>query len=233
MKPTNHHHAHEKTHFTLLELLIALSLFATIAVAIHSALSVGMQTWKRGDQGSNMHQKARIVMDSLVSDIRRCVYFSYIQFVGTAHDIYFPVAIPVTDADKKVRGVFDTNLFKITYLLDRRSYRDKYKTLMRKQETFLQSLEPTKVKPKEFAGGIASIEFEYAFKMNEEDVDYQDDIIIWEDEWKVKDKIPQFVRVRIEMIDDIDAESKKPLTYTRTVYIPQGTLEPLPLEDEL
>jgi len=88
----------KKTHFTLLELLIAISLFATISVAIHSALSVGVQSWKRTDQGSNMHQKARIILDTMISEIRSCVYFSYIQFVGKANEIYFPVAMIVTDA---------------------------------------------------------------------------------------------------------------------------------------
>ena len=127
----------QKNNFTLLELLIALSLFATIMVSLYSALSVGIVAWKRGDRGSTVHQKARIILDTMSSDIRNCVYFSYIQFVGKANEVYFPVSMVVSEGNKEAKGVFDTNIFKITYLLDRKSYRSKYKALMRNQERFL------------------------------------------------------------------------------------------------
>ncbi|RJP58102.1 MAG: hypothetical protein C4541_08725 [Candidatus Auribacter fodinae] len=223
----------KKSHFTLLELLIAISLFATISVAIHAALSVGVQSWKRTDQGSNMHQKARIILDTMISEIRNCVYFSYIQFVGQANEIYFPVAMIVTNASKEAKATFDTNLFKIEYKLDRQSYRDKHKTLTRKQETFLQSSEGDKVKPREFSPGIVSLDFEYAYiETDEEQDETEEQVLIWEDEWKVKDRIPQFLKISIEMIDETDPEGKKTITYKRTVFIPHGTLEPLPEEEE-
>lgn len=234
----------KKRNFTLIELLIAISLFAVVVTALYSALSVGVISWKRGDEGTNLHQKARIILETMVSDIRNCVYFSYIQFVGQAQEIYFPMTIVVTEATKKAKGVFDTNIFKVTYLLQRGSYRDKYKTLMRKQETFLESLD-SNVRPKEFASGIADLSFEYIYKTDEESTASADisadtsttagagpSSVYWKNEWKVKNKIPKFVKIKLSLIDESDPESEQTVEFNRTVWIPQGTLETEPTEDE-
>lgn len=173
-------------------------------------------------------------MDTITDEIRRCVYFSYIQFVGKANELYFPVAIEVTDANPKAKATFDTNIFKITYQLDKKSYRDKFKTLMRKQETFLQSLNPSRVKPAEFAPGISLLEFLYPYRKPEEEligIEGQAELV-WLDEWKVKDRIPMAVKIKIAVaVDPNDADSEQ-ITFERTVFIPQGTLETEPVEDD-
>lgn len=222
----------KKQNFTLIELLIAISLFATIMVALYSALSVGIIAWKRGDKGSTRDQTARVVLNSIASDIKNCVYFSYIQFVGKTNEIYFPITSIVTDADKKSKGTFDTNIFKITYSLDRRSYRDSHKTLMRKKETFLQSLEPSRVKPKEFAPGVVKLSFHYSFAVPEEDQILDDTLppFTWEDEWDVKNKIPMGVKIKLVLGDKDDPKNKN-LTFEKIVFLPQGTLE-LPKKEE-
>ncbi len=220
----------KKQNFTLIELLIAISLFATITVALYSALSVGIVAWKRGDKGSTKQQTARVVLDNISSDIRNCVYFSYIQFVGKANEIYFPITSVVTKADKKAKGVFDTNIFKITYSLEKRSYRDRYKTLTRKKETFLQSLEPSRVKPKEFAPGVVELSFQYPFAVPEEELLLDDTLppFRWENEWKLKDKIPMGVKIKLVLGGDTKKEN---LTFEKIVFIPHGTLE-LPKKEE-
>ena len=214
-----------KNNFTLLELLIALSLFATIVVSLYSALSVGIVAWKRGDRGSTLHQKARIILDTMSTDIRNCVYFSYIQFVGTAHDVYFPLSIVVSEGNKKAKGVFDTNLFKVTYLLDRKSYRSKYKSLMRKEEQFLEVTTKKSVKAKELASDISSLSFEYAYKLDEEFEEISETPIEWRDEYKVKNKIPMGVTVTLVLVEGAGTKFEEAHTFKRTVFIPQGTLE--------
>ncbi|GEM_PF-2091046 len=224
-----------KNNFTMIELLIAISLFASIMVALYSALSVGIYSWKRGDQGSNLHQKARIILDNMTTDIRNCSYFSYIQLVGEANQLYFPIVLPVTKENKEIKGGFDDNVFKVTYMLDRISYRDRNSSLMRKQETFLQSLDPGRVKPREMASDIVELSFQYPYKSEEEEDDPDAEYTIyWKDEWKMKNKIPMAVKIKIVIADDKNPESKDDyLTFERTVFIPQGTLEVEKKEDEL
>lgn len=216
-----------KNNFTMIELLIAISLFASIMVALYSALSVGIYSWKRGDQGSTLHQKARIILDNITTDIRNCTYFSYIQFVGQANQIYFPMVLPVTKEKKSDKTVFDENVFKVTYLLERLSYRDRNSSLMRKHETFLESLDPTRVKPKEVAPDIVELSFQYPFKTEEEKEDPNAEYsIYWKDEWKIKNKIPMAVKIKLVIADEKNPESRDEyLTFERTVFIPQGTLE--------
>ncbi|MCD6459241.1 prepilin-type N-terminal cleavage/methylation domain-containing protein [bacterium] len=215
----------QKKNFTLLELLIALSLFATIMVSLYSALSVGIVAWKRGDRGSTVHQKARIILDTISSDIRNCIYFSYIQFVGKANEVYFPVSMVVREGNKEAKGVFDTNIFKITYLLERKSYRSKYKSLMRKQERFLDVTSKKQVKPKELAGDVQSLSFEYSYKVDENLEEISETPVEWHNEYKIKNKIPMGVIIKLVVVEGAGTEFEEKHSFERTVFIPQGTLE--------
>jgi general secretion pathway protein J len=49
--------------FTLLELLIALTIVALIVVIIFSALRIGIRAWEKGEKDVDMRQRQRIVLD--------------------------------------------------------------------------------------------------------------------------------------------------------------------------
>lgn len=224
-----------RSNFTLLELLIALSLFATIMVALYSALSVGIAAWKRGDQGSNIHQKARIILDTVVNDVRKCVYFSYIQFLGQAHEVYFPVTLPVSEKKRRDKTTFDTNIYKVTYFLDKRSYRDKYKSLMRLQHTFLESLEESRRDARQLAGDVADLSFEYIYTKTEEETEMLiegESPLYWEEDWDVTNKIPRAMKIKLVLVNQPKTDAEEKYTFERTVFIPIGTLEEYPQEDE-
>ncbi|MDX9701445.1 MAG: hypothetical protein RBU23_00220 [Candidatus Auribacterota bacterium] len=224
-----------RRNFTLLELLIALSLFATIMVSLYSALSVGIVAWKRGDQGSNLHQRARIILDTMVTDIRKCVYFDYIQFLGQANEVYFPVAIPVTKVTSKDKTVFDTSIFKITYFMDKTSYRHKYKSLMRLQETFLKSLDESRREAKVLSDDIDELSFQYIYIKSKEEIEMLsefDSPLYWETDWKVKNKIPRSVKIKLVLVDQPGTSDENKITFERTVFIPIGTFEEYPEEED-
>ncbi len=225
----------ERRNFTLLELLIALSLFASIMVALYSALSVGIIAWKRGDQGSNLHQRARIILDTMVSDVRKCVYFDYIQFLGQANEVYFPVALPVTDASSKDPTVFDTSIFKITYFLKKTSSRSKYKSLMRLQETFLKSLDESRREAKILSEDIADVSFQYIYVVDEEEKETlteTESATYWETDWDVENKIPKSIKIKLVLVDQPGTKEEEKITFERTVFIPIGTLEEYPEEED-
>lgn len=49
--------------FTLLELLISLTIVAIILVLIFGALRIGIRAWEKGEAGIETHQRRRIVLD--------------------------------------------------------------------------------------------------------------------------------------------------------------------------
>ncbi|HNT58060.1 MAG TPA: prepilin-type N-terminal cleavage/methylation domain-containing protein, partial [Syntrophales bacterium] len=51
--------------FTLLELLISLTLLSVIAVLVFGALRLGVRAWEKGEATIETRQRERIVMDLL------------------------------------------------------------------------------------------------------------------------------------------------------------------------
>ncbi|MCK4391144.1 MAG: prepilin-type N-terminal cleavage/methylation domain-containing protein [Desulfobacterales bacterium] len=49
--------------FTLLELLISLTILAVIVVIIFGALRIGVRAWEKGERDIEIHQRRRIVLD--------------------------------------------------------------------------------------------------------------------------------------------------------------------------
>jgi hypothetical protein len=58
-------------------------------------------------------------------------------------------------------------------------------------------------------------------------------MVEWKNEWKIKNKIPMFIKIKVVLLDKSDSEAGKKIEFERTVYIPHGTLEEEQLEEGL
>ena len=54
---------HSSSGFTLLELLISLTILAVIVVIVFGALRVGVRAWEKGEKDIDARQRHRIVLD--------------------------------------------------------------------------------------------------------------------------------------------------------------------------
>ena len=54
---------HQDSGFTLLELLMSLSILSIIVVIIFGALRIGVRAWEKGEEQVDVHQRHRIVLD--------------------------------------------------------------------------------------------------------------------------------------------------------------------------
>jgi type II secretion system protein J len=61
--------------FTLLEVMLAVTLLAVVATAVYSVWSVGLQAWRRGEDATAMFQRQRIVLDALSELTKSAIYF--------------------------------------------------------------------------------------------------------------------------------------------------------------
>ena len=89
--------------FTLLELLIALTIVAVIVVIVFGALRIGIRAWEKGERDVNVRQRQRIVLDLIK---RQLVSISLsevrgkdrqlLSLKGDAKSIEFVSHLPIT-----------------------------------------------------------------------------------------------------------------------------------------
>lgn len=65
--------------FTMVELLLTLSLFAVLLIPMYSLLYTGIRTYRQLEEGINHQQNLRIGMEEVTRDLRECL-----GLVGTA-----------------------------------------------------------------------------------------------------------------------------------------------------
>lgn len=68
--------------FTLLELLIALSLFAVVMIVVGSVFGTGLLVWKRGEGESGFYQELRVLFDRLAVELRNTLPYEGTPFEG-------------------------------------------------------------------------------------------------------------------------------------------------------
>jgi type II secretion system protein J len=61
--------------FTLLEVMLAVTIFAIVITAVYGIWSVSLQAWRRGENAAAMFQRQRIVLESLSELTKSAVYF--------------------------------------------------------------------------------------------------------------------------------------------------------------
>ena len=187
--------------FTLIELIVSVAILSVIVVSIYSVFSLGVRTWRRGNENTSL-QKIRIGLLKMENELKRSFFFSKVPFRGTSSEIIFPLAIKVEEAER---------VYIVTYYIDD----DKaagFKNLMRREMVFSDGLKDEEVLEKKLFSA-ASIQFGYPFKSGD-----ISDSIEWQDSWgEPQGKMPSGVRITFK-IDDGNED------YNKVVIIPQGRL---------
>ena len=83
---------------TLIELLLAISLFSVISTILYSMLSNGVMIWKRSEMERDQSSEERIILGKMALDIRNAFIHSWIKCLGEAQAIYFTALRQVKSA---------------------------------------------------------------------------------------------------------------------------------------
>ena len=187
--------------FTLIELIVSVAILSVIVVSIYSVFSLGVRTWRRGNENTSL-QKIRLGLLKMENELKRSFFFSKVPFRGTSSEIIFPLAIKVEEAER---------VYIVTYYIDD----DKaagFKNLMRREMVFSDGLKDEEVLEKKLFSA-ASIQFGYPFKSKD-----ISDSIEWQGSWPEPiGKMPSGVRITFK-IDDGNED------YNKVIIIPQGRL---------
>ena len=186
--------------FTLLEMLVGLTLLGVLLILIYSALNIGLRAWDTGDRRAGEASHQRIVQSFLrrelgqVFPIRwRGIPESKIAFEGAKQELKFVTALNL-GASIKEGGLQWGHL----YLADDAEEGPggkRRQSLFLKREVFdLQAKDwegLDKAKPTRLIAGVKDIEISY-FGAENDNVDPK-----WVNEWTNPQRVPLLVKVAV------------------------------------
>ena len=123
--------------FTFIELIISVTIFSIVIVAVYGVFYMGIRSWKRA-QGEKSLQEIRLVFLKMEKELKNTFFFSDAKFKGTSKNMSFPLVI-------------SDEVYTITYSVNEDEYSGSSRILRTKGEEEKEILPPMK-----------SIRFQYA-----------------------------------------------------------------------
>lgn len=198
---------------TLIELLIASSIFAIILLSIYSAFNTGIFSYNRIDSALRAYQTARSILNRLELDLLNS--FKYTEedsrFFGAESSIEF-----FSIVDSYRQGQAYENLCRIKYELSAESLK---RTRSQDLDAFIND---PGLAADELSSDVKNIVFEYAHRTENPDHPYD-----WQEIWPADDTqkilLPLAVRIKLTIIErDRFQQESGTVEFTKTVPLPLG-----------
>ena len=198
--------------FTMVELLIALTIFATVAIALYTAFSLGVSVWRRTESGIDLHQDVRVKLERVAKDLRGAVVYSGIPFEGEQSRLVFASVVMHSDPEAEKRY---PQICKIVYSVetDEESKSLLTRVVAGKESGFDE--ESTLAKRNPFFGNVEEFSIKYAYAG--EEVTEHD----WRDSWE-GEGMPRGIEITLSLQDPTEEKSK--LDFKKKIFIPIGVL---------
>jgi hypothetical protein len=189
---------------TLIELLLATSLFAVVGTVLYSILSQGISVWERSQKDDDSASEERIVLERISSDIRNSFTHSWVKFMGKADEIYFcGYKNPLQD----IRNREDV-LFKIHYFFADEN-NENYRPGLYVEEYPIQfSFSETPPAPRLLTELFQEFRFEFGYWSPLEEK------IIYQDTWRDSKTLPKVIVLK----------GKSSHEFEKTIALPLGEL---------
>lgn len=180
--------------FTFIEMIVAVTIFAIIAVSIYSTFRAGVRLWSGVSPIINDKQSLRFFFNTISRDLKSSLAYSKegVNFEGENKKMSF-----ITVIETSGQGPASTRmeLARVIYKLDGASG-----SVKRGVATKLEGLSEDYAKFSNILNGIDDKDsgFEYCYKIGSSPTEYE---YGWKDEWDEKDrdsgKIPRGIRINI------------------------------------
>lgn len=187
-----------KRAFTLIELLIVMTILAVISLAIYAMLNNGLKIWEKVNNKHSIEEDIDISFEKFAHDLRNCMQFSGIKFIGTPEHLEFASIVNSPALRCNTIG-------QILYVYD-----EETKQLERIQRDYSQIYSKEEGLSRPLLGDLTSVEFSYY--VQEENSKKR----VWVQESPVG-KIPLAVRIELQLTNGTETS-----TFTKTVSIPVG-----------
>jgi prepilin-type N-terminal cleavage/methylation domain-containing protein len=184
--------------FTLIELLVAMTILAVISLAIYAMLDNGLKIWKKVNNPRIIEEDVDIFFEKFAHDLRNCVEFSGIKFVGTPERLEFATIVNSPTMHRNTIG-------QILYVYDKQTQQ-----LERIQRDYSQIYSKEEGLARSPLDGLESVKFSYYIQNKNSEKR------VWVQESPI-DKIPLAVRIELQLTHGTETS-----TFARTVSIPVG-----------
>lgn len=193
-------HSEESSAFTLMELLLAITLFSIIAVAIYSSLAAGIKIQKRGSYLGGEYHDLRLAFYRIAQDLRTAIPINNIYLAEESEKLCFFSIMPTLSGGREI--------YKITYTWKQEK---DYLILSRLKETYIDSLQEVHAKSDKLLDKITQLTFDYGYikkaMSGKED-------FYWKQNWK-EEAMPKLVRIKLKT---------KTEKFDKVIYCPAGKL---------
>lgn len=164
--------------FTFIEVLLVVTIFSILSLAIYSTFVSGLKLWDRIQGQALTQRKVLLSMEKLSSDLRQSPDFSKIGFQGSSNSITFPI-------------LSGKDIYRVTYALEE-------KTILRKLVSYKDIVEKKEeVQTKKFLPDTEDLKFSFGFQ-EEGKQEYS-----FKDAWNKEDGIPKILKIELK-IKDVD-----------------------------
>jgi type II secretion system protein J len=202
-----------KTALALIELLVAISIFAAVATVVYSTLFTGTNAYQRAQKELELNQETNQILDRLSTELRNCYGADYNNetekggFIGEPNKIsFFTIQnIYSKDTSKKVLARVGYN-FKDNKL---------FKKLQLDKDTFLDE---SQFQEEELLSDIKNFNLEYLYLKRASETEYE-----WKSAWEDKSLVPKGVRVELARHD---AQTNTDVSLKRYILLMQGEIPP-------
>lgn len=186
--------------FTLMELLLAITLFAIIAVAIYSSMAMGVKLHRRGENLAGKYNDLRFAFNRIAQDLRTAIKINEVYMVCESQRIYFYSIQPAPGGQKEIN--------KITYTWARPN---DFFVLTRLKEKYIDSVQDEHTAGDELLTGISQIDFSYGYLKAGLSGAKE---FKWKGEWK-NEALPKLVRLKVK---------SKGEEFNKLIYCPAGKM---------
>lgn len=185
--------------FTLIELLIASSIFVIVILTIYSAFHTGIFGYRNIEETITIYQTARQILDRINLDLRNSFAYSNneTKFIGNPKDITFLTLVNTFSEDRIVQDYAF-----VFYKLEG----DKLMRLCRKNKEALN--ENSGILPEEMASGV-EMTFSYFYIDSPNNSLKEKDLWNAQDKPEEKQKLPVAIKVKLTIKNKIQQEFER------------------------
>lgn len=197
--------------FTLIELIVAITIFSIVAVAVYSTFNTGLSSYKKTEIFAKLYQQSRSILDMIAQDLRNSFAYNQTdsQFFGSNSEVSFFSLVDFSTEEYPHSEItqivyrFQDGVLKKLSLVGSAVFED----------------ESSRLPQEDFSLEVKDLEFQYAYSIDEMPG------YVCKDNWEVSEEtkgdIPLGVKIDLSLQDK---ESGRTITQTKLVFISGGKL---------
>jgi len=214
-----------QTGFTLIELILSITILSMVLVTIYATLSMGSRTWEKGERDIERIQRMRIVMDLLSREIKSAFPYKvtpseldthkeFYAFEGKKDSLSFVSCVPLHGGSGKLSW--------LTFWVEDGEglavvERDALRTDIFKERETIDKDEMVVLDAQ-----VIAIGFEYYRLENGTTEEAAEEEVRWEEAWDAEEEgtLPQAVKVTVTFLEEAARKEAEDEVYTRELVIP-------------